>query len=335
MSPTASEEKYLTLADGRTLAYDDNGNPSSSTVILFFHGVYGVGKATNTNTVFQERGFHYIAPTLAGWGLSTPAPRSIPLPARLSADIAELIEHLHPCDTDLKLYLGGGSYGTVFAQVLYGAPFDIFPLGRRVLGCFLAAPFTPFRWHKEYAKSMTWQNYLSVGPPSQIIPFRLLPRLLAIAIGSKMKTVESTEVMLREILFDPAREEERAAYAAWREKKGMAEGELERNMAKNALKSVATTKIGFLEVSDTLHSDWGFRPDQLDEEHSRRPVLVAASTHDELGADMANWLKATYKNAHLRWIEGGHLSSLYVMDDLWKEFIELTEAEASPPTVHS
>ncbi|KAJ6531625.1 Alpha/Beta hydrolase protein [Mycena vulgaris] len=320
-----STEKYLTLADGRTLAYDDIGNASSSFVVLFFHGLYGVGSASPAlfSPALAEKNAHYITPTLPGWGNSSPRPSTPSFAVTLASDITELLNHLHPNAADLRIYVAGGSYGTVPAQMLYGASFDVFPLGRKISGCLLGAPFSPFKWHHDYTKSMTWSNYLAVGPIARILPFQPIQRLAMVALSMKFSTVDKAEVFIREFLFDSAPPEERAAAAKWRVAHGLEEGVFERRMAANLVKSISKTWAGFIEVPEVLHSDWGFRPELLDDEHTKgRPIMIAASTGDELGPDMANWLKANYKNSKLKIIPGKHLSTVYEMDNLWAELLQ-------------
>ncbi|KAJ7272605.1 Alpha/Beta hydrolase protein [Mycena haematopus] len=327
---STDSEKYLTLADGRTLAYDDVGDPSSSLVAIFFHGAFGIGTAPLAlSPILIEKNAHYIVPTLAGWGYSSPRPSSKNYADTLTSDMTELITHLHPNTADLRIYISGGSYGTVPAQILYGASFDKFPLGRNIRGCLIAAPFSPFKWHKEYTKSMTWMNYMSVGPPARVFPFQPFQRVAIFALSMKISTVDKAEVMLRQLLFNGP-PEERAAFARWREKQGVEEGVLERRMATGMVKSISRSWEGFVEIADVLHSDWGFRLDQLDEEHTAsRPMLIAASLEDDLGPDMANWLKENYKNSRLKWVPGKHLSTLYEIDSLWAELLE-TANESAP-----
>ncbi|KAJ7100156.1 Alpha/Beta hydrolase protein [Mycena belliarum] len=327
-----ASEKYLPLSDGRTLAYEDVGDASSSLVVIFFHGVFGVGSAPMAvSPVLIAKNAHYITPTLAGWGFSSPRPTSKSYAATLASDLTELINHLHPNSPDLRIYVGGGSYGTVPAQMIYGASFDTFPLGRNIVGCLLGAPFSPFKWHTEYAKSMTWTNYLSVGPPSRILPLQPLQRMAIAGLSLKLNTVDKAEAFLRQLLFDSAAPEERAAFAKWRDSYGLEEGVLERKMAANMVKSISRSWAGFIEVADVIHSDWGFCPNQLDDEHTiNRPMMIAASQQDDLGPDMANWLKANYRNSTIKWVPGKHLSTLYEMDNLWAAMLEndsITSAE--------
>ncbi|KAJ7185679.1 Alpha/Beta hydrolase protein, partial [Mycena filopes] len=319
-------EKYLTLTDGRTLAYEDIGDPSSSLVVIFFHGAFGVGAAPNVlSHVLIDKKAHHITPTLAGWGYSSPRPTSIRYRVALASDMTELITHLHPNTADLRIYVAGGSYGTIPAQMLYGAPFDVFPLGRNIRGCMLAAPFSPFKWHTEYTKSMTWANYMSVGPPARLlgfIPFQPMQRLAIFGLSMKLNTVDKAEAFMRELLFSGS-EEEQAAFKRWRESKGLEEGVFERQMATNMVKSISKTWAGFIEIGNVAHSNWGFCPELLDEEHTNgRPMMIAASADDDLGPDMAEWLKENYKNSTLTWVPGKHLSTLYEMDNLWARLLE-------------
>ncbi|KAK0500162.1 Alpha/Beta hydrolase protein [Armillaria luteobubalina] len=285
---TEALEKDLTLPDGRRLAYADIGNPTSSLVIVFYHGA-----------------FILLRPLFPDGGTSDPHPQNLSYPTCVTSDFTALINHLRPNDDNLRIYVGGGSFGTVPAQIIYGASFDVFPLGRNIVGCLILSPFSPFKWDKEYRKGMTWQNYISVGPPSQWVPFRIVPRLLAAALSSQMDTVEKAEALIRKILFDKADETEREAFAKWRKQNGIAEGQLEREFAENAKCSLSKTRE--------------------DEEHSKRPLLIIASTGDELGPDMAKWLVSNYANSKLEWVQGGHIAALYEMDGIWKRFVEEVE----------
>ncbi|KIK65413.1 hypothetical protein GYMLUDRAFT_159188 [Collybiopsis luxurians FD-317 M1] len=325
MSSTSfTDEKILPLRDGRQLAYCENGNPSSSTMILFFHGLFGVGRADRLSATLRELDVHFVAPTVPGFGNSSPRPKRLSFAVNIALDIGQLIDHLHPNDPNLSIYVSGGSYGTVPAQMIYGAPFDVFPHGRKIVGCILLAPFSPFRCHKDYTACMTWQNYISVGPPSQYVPFRLIPRMISSMLAPKLRSVEKAEQMLNGFLFNKMDGEEKAAFADWREKEGLREGEWERKMAKNAVASVSKTWVGFIECSDVLHEDWGFVPDQLDEIHADHPILIVPSTEDELGSGMAEWLADNYRKSELKWIKGGHIASLYEMDAIWDDFIRRT-----------
>lgn len=315
-------EKQLDLTGSRVLAYSESGNSSSSILVLFFHGVFGVGNASNPSRVLVDKNVHFVAPTLPGWGNSSPRLGEASYAAEFAADINALIEHLHPRDISLKLYVGGGSYGTVPAQMLYGLPFDIFPPGRYLKGCLLLSPFSPFRWHEGYGKGLTWPNYIGVGPPTRFMPFRLFQRMAKFVLQGKLQTAEKAESFIRETLFNHMGEEELAAFTHWKAKQGKEEGQVEREFGENAMKSVHKTWEGFMEVADVAHSDWGFRPDRLDDNHASRPVLIVAAAGDKVAPDdMAKWLASTYKNAQLKSVEGGHLAAMFHFDDIWTQFL--------------
>lgn len=71
------------------------------------------------------------------------------------------------------------------------------------------------------------------------------------------------------------------------------------------------------------HSDWGFEPAKLDEQHvnGERKILVVNSDGDDLGGGMAKWLVGNYKFATLRTIEGGHLAAMYHLDSIYEELL--------------
>ncbi|KAF8897390.1 Alpha/Beta hydrolase protein [Infundibulicybe gibba] len=326
-------EKYLQLPNGRTLAYSENGDASSPIVVMFLHGLFGVGDASRYSRVLKEKNVHLINPTLPGWGNSSPIPAGTSYHIGIASDIAALIDHLYPNATDLRLYIGGGSYGTVPAQMLYGAPFDIFPPGRHLCGCLLMAPFTPFRHHKGYAKALSSASYFSVGPPARYIPFRLIQRLASYGLGARLKTDAQAEEFIRGNLFAKMGEHELAAFQKWKREEGVADDEIEKKMAGDVLKSTCKTWDGFMEVADVIHSDWGFKPDELDVEHNARPLLVVTSTGDTMAPEgMAKWIAETYKNTKLMTVEGGHLAGLFHLTEIWAELLAREPYDATPHT---
>ena len=319
---TPALEKYLELSDGRTLAYAESGNSSSSTLVIYMHGMFTVGRASDSKALL-EKDVHYISPTLPGWGTSSPRNKDKTFALEIVSDITALINHLHPHDLNLKIYIAGGSFGTVPAQMLYGAPFDVFPYGRYVAGCMLLGPVSPPRYHADYTKSLTMANYISIGPPSRYIPFKLVPRLMAFIIHRQVKTVEGAERFIRSLLFDKMKEEESAAFKKWKEDNGKKDGELERKLAEDMKTSVQYSWDGCLDAADVIHEDWGFNPALLDDEHNKRPIFIVASDGDTMTPDAnAKWLEAAYKNSRYKSISGGHIAALYHMNDLWKQFLE-------------
>ncbi|KAH8586877.1 hypothetical protein B0O99DRAFT_527876, partial [Bisporella sp. PMI_857] len=84
-----------------------------------------------------------------------------------SASLAEnttflLVNYLHKDPKTLRLYIGGGSYGPVAAQVL--ASFDIFPLGHCIKGLLLMAGISHIKYHKGCVRDMTCGSWAMMGP---------------------------------------------------------------------------------------------------------------------------------------------------------------------------
>lgn len=325
-----SSEKLLALPDGRALAYEHTGALTSSIVVIFFSGTLSVGRASRGRTL-TSKGAHYIAPTLPGYGNTSPPAHGTTYSATIVSDASALIDHLYPNVSDLTLYIGGGSFGTVPAQMLYGAPFDIFPAGRYIRGLLLLAPFPPFQNDKEknfvYTRCMTWLHYIGVGPPTRIVPFRLLQHTAKLMIQSKLSSQEKAEAFIRQILFDNMGSEERELYRAWREEHGYVEGQLEREFAQMNRLSIEKSWEGLLSTADVLNGDWGWggrKLGELDEEHTEgRSVLVVTSEEDNMTpAAWAEYLATKYSNARLKRISGGHLAVLFHSEEIWKEFLQ-------------
>ncbi|KAG0692103.1 Alpha/Beta hydrolase protein [Suillus ampliporus] len=284
-----SVERLLPLRDGRTLAYTESGNLSSKTVILFMHGLFSIGDASQMESpVILSKNVRFVMPTLPGWGNTSPSPPSTPYRDCLASDMTALLFHLYPDSNgnDIKLYIAGTSYGTVSAQILRAAVWRV----------------VTFRYHKGYAKSMTWKYYIVAGPISYYMPFNLISHAIKFLVVKHWSSIESVEATYRG-LFDKLDREERKAFEKW-------------------FKSTSKSWEGFMLMAPLLHSDWGFRPDALDEEHSRPRVLLTASKDDILSSmAYAHYLAANYKNARIKDIHGQHLSIVYQMDEVWAEFL--------------
>ncbi|KAJ8595298.1 alpha/beta-hydrolase [Rhizopogon salebrosus TDB-379] len=320
----SSGERYLALPRGRTLAYEAVGNTSSKTVFLYLHGSFAIGDASKASPMLLRKNIHFIMPTLPGWGNTSPPPPSTSYNDCLTSDMTTLLSHHYPDSKghDIKLYIAGSSFGTVPTQILYGAPYDKFPFGRCIAGVLLMGAFSPFRYHKDYAKCMTWSSYIVIGPVGYYMPFNLMGRLVKFVLTRKGTTIEDAETSLRENLFDRMDQAERETFERWCEERGRALGETERGMAENLVKSVSKSWVGFMLMSPVLHSDWGFRPDELDEEHSRPHVLITASKDDHSTPPAyAHYLAANYKNVRIKYVDGGHMSLLYYLNEVWAEFL--------------
>jgi hypothetical protein len=320
MSSSSQREHAIQLPDGRQLVYAENGNPNSKIVVLFFSGYLSVGTVFNIPEPLRELDVHYIAPTLPG-NAEASAIKDVPYNVGICQDATEILAKHHPLGTIEKLYIGGGSYGTVPAQMLYGAPYDLFPYGRNISGLLLLAGFSPFSLHNGYGKSMTWQNWISVGPFSQWFPWRIVPRLMKTVISSKMKDVASAKKFMHEFMISHMDDDEKKTLEGWLSKISLTEDQWIEKMAVGAVRC-SQNWDGFLEGSDVLHSSFGFVPKELDKDH-QHPVLIIGSDKDELGQEMNKWLKENYANSAIKTIHGGHIAATFHIDEIWKEMLTM------------
>lgn len=320
-STSGEEEHILPLSNNRQLAYAHNGPATSRTVIIFFPGLFGVGRAPRVSEACRDVQAHFIAPTLPGMGNSSTRDKSVPYHVSLARDISALLSHLYPTDAFDTLYLSGGSYGTVPAQMLYGASYELFPAGRKIAGCLLIAGFSPLKYHHGYAKTLSWQNWFSFGPPTQLLPFHLLQWLFRKIIGSHMNTQDGAGAFLQQHIFSKMDDAERSKFKQWLEINGLSEDSFIAKMACDTIRCNQNWD-GFMEVSDVMHSDWGFEPKELDDEHASKPMLVVGSSVDQLGGTSNDWLVENYRSARLKLLPGGHISALFYMDELWEDLFE-------------
>jgi pimeloyl-ACP methyl ester carboxylesterase len=217
------EEHILSLPGDRQLAYAQNGPPKSRTVILFFTGIMSVGTAAHVPESCRDIQALWISPTLPGMGNSSTRDLSVPYYVSLARDMTALLNHLYPTADFDTLYLAGGSYGTVQAQMLYGAPYDLFPFGRKIAGCLLLSGFSHLKHHVGYAKKVNWHNWFSIGPPTRVIPFHLLQHLFKSVIGSKLQTLDGARAFLKQTIFNTMDHDEKQLFYEYLAKEGLTE----------------------------------------------------------------------------------------------------------------
>ncbi|KAK7470810.1 hypothetical protein VKT23_002228 [Stygiomarasmius scandens] len=285
------QDKRLTLRDGRCLAYADNGNTSSKTVILFLHGAFSVGDASRLSPVLQSKNVHLVCPSLPGWGASSQVTDVSKYARTIAHDMSVLLSHLHPDPTHLKLYICGHSLGTLTAQILYDSPYNLFSYGRCISGLILLSPHPTPRGNRDYAKYLSWFEYLVAGPPARYVPFNLTARAVKGIIQKKLQSEEGALQFIREWLLNPMKEDELEQFVQWKEVNEIEDGQFESLLARNAVESVALTWQGFLDIAEVYHSGWS--NGRLDE-HRDVPVKV---------------------------LEGGHLSTLFCLDDVWRDLL--------------
>ncbi|KAH8795243.1 hypothetical protein DL96DRAFT_1826798 [Flagelloscypha sp. PMI_526] len=144
MASTSAAEKFLTLQDGRTPAYDTSRNPGIKSVVVFFHG------------------------SMAG-GFTSPLPSGTPFHTVVRRDTTAFFSHFHPdmaTNSEHKLYIAGGSYGYVSTQIIYSSSLDEFPPLDRIVGTLVLT-------------GLTMSIYFFLGLMAYNSPFKILPRIVA------------------------------------------------------------------------------------------------------------------------------------------------------------
>ncbi|KAH8799294.1 Alpha/Beta hydrolase protein [Flagelloscypha sp. PMI_526] len=330
MASTTTTEQFLTLQDGRTLAYDASGNPSSKSVVLYFHGAMTVGTANPPPGNVAQKDVHFIAPTLPGWGLTSPRPSGVPFHTVVRRDTTALLSHLHPdmaTNSEYKLYISGGSYGSVPTQIIYGSSLDEFPQRDRIVGMLILGGFVPLYKVPDYGKHMTTANYLSIGPVAYNSPFKILPRIAAWGIGMQVSTPEKGAAFIKGFMFDKMSEEEKDTIV---KEKGEPMEEIIKAMGLNVYQSIHKTNAGFVDISIAANADWGLR-----EEIFKSPagssqhypgfarVLIAGAKGDDMAPfAFSEWNAANYKNGELLAFEGGHLGVMGHMKEIFDKFLD-------------
>ena len=175
----------------------------------------------------------------------------------------------------------------------------------------ILAPFSPFRIHKDYAKCLSWHDWIGVGPLTKYLP---IPSLVSLAMGSKFKTFDSVEEILRQVILDRMDEAEKERFTAHCQKFGTTPDEFFKTWARESMKSVENGWNGYNQSAVALHSDWGFTF-PLDADHTRGKVLVKVAKGDELGSGMGEYLAQNYANSEFIVEEGGHISAMYTLNE--------------------
>lgn len=159
------------------------------------------------------------------------------------------------------------------------------------------------------------------------MPFRLLQRALRPAIARRLRTVEDAKVMIMEMLYKKLEAEERADLDLYLAERQMTFDEHITYLAENVVRSVEYTWDGFMEVSEVLHSDWGFDPRTLDKAH-QKPILLVSASSDDVGGSRDKWMLENYKGAVGLDIKGGHAAGMAKYNDLWQELVDLCDSKS-------
>ena len=319
------DEKYVTLSDGRQLAYTEQGDINSNKIIIFFHGVFGVGDSSTEKKLYQDIEYHFIAPTLPGWGNSSPWPENQPI-LNYPNDIHQLLLSLKKDDNaNLRITVAGGSYGAAFAQICFGTSTDIMPEVVNVKSLIVCSGFSPFKYHTGYTTGMSWLNYFAVGMPA--IYFPSIRKLMGSFIQRKVHNIDEAKTFLREHIFDQMDDEEKAKLHKWEEERNKPSGWVLETMARNMCLSISKTMAGFDTVAQVLHSDWGFDPKQVPSSPKRKVLIIATKGDKIAHMEMSTYLVESYPNAELQILDGGHLASFFEIDEIIKNWLTNLDKE--------
>ncbi|CAF3872457.1 unnamed protein product [Rotaria sp. Silwood1] len=325
-----SNEKYISLSDGRQLAYTEQGDIDSNKIFIFFHGTFGIGDSFDETNFYKEIGYHFITPTLPGWGNSSPWPENQPI-SNYPNDIHQLLSSLKKNNNEnLRITVGGGSYGSVFAQICFGTSTDTMPEITNVQSLIILSGFSPFKYHKEYTTGMSWLNYFTVGMPA--IYFPSITKLMGSYIQKKTRNIEEAKGFLRKQLFDQMDDEEKASLRKWEEEKNKPSGWLIQRMSRNMCLSISKTMAGFNDIPRVLHSDWGFDPKNLPSSPKRKVLIITTHGDKMAHMEMSTYLVESYPNAEIQIFNGGHLGALFEFDTIVKNWLTNLDKEYNERT---
>jgi pimeloyl-ACP methyl ester carboxylesterase len=325
-----SNEKYISLSDGRQLAYTEQGDTNSDQIIIFFHGAFGIGDFSDDKKLYKEIGYHFIAPTLPGWGNSSPWPENQPI-LNYPNDIHQLLSSLKKNDNkNLRITVAGGSYGSVFAQICFSTSTDIMPEINNVQSLIVLSGFSPFKYHNTYTTGMSWTNYFAVGMPA--IYFPSITKLVGLYIQKKIHNIEEAKVFLRNKIFDQMDDEEKDKLRKWEEERNKPPGWVIEMMSRNMCISISKTMAGFHAIPKVIHSDWGFDPKTLPTSPKRKVLIIAAKGDKLAHMEMSTYLVESYPNAEIQILNGGHLAAFYELDEIMKNWLTNLDKEFNDRT---
>lgn len=103
---------FITLKTGATLHYEDVNPQANLAPVVLIHGMLGIPhqQLANVMDFLAQAGYRVIAPTLRGYGASTPKPRDFPprFYHRDAEDVLALVEALDLPKAHLLGYSDGG-----------------------------------------------------------------------------------------------------------------------------------------------------------------------------------------------------------------------------------
>eukprot|EP00834_Sanchytrium_tribonematis_P006524 NODE_489_length_6860_cov_1.209289.p3 type:complete len:303 gc:universal NODE_489_length_6860_cov_1.209289:220-1128(+) len=300
------EIKNLTLSDCRLLQYTESGVLTSKKVIVLFHGLFSVGDAHAQHEFYKKLNVHCIAQNLPGWVQSSPWPKNKPV-KEFAHDVDQMLKHVLKDVTNHDIYVMGGSYGSVFAQIAAGNL-------EYVKHMMIVGGFSSFYRNKDYAKGMSWLNWISVGPPGYYFTF--IGKMIAAGIKSKIKTEEGARSIMEKAMH--LSDEDKSLSKEWTIRTGKTLEGLIDKMSKDMMLSMKYTNVGYHQVPIFINEDWGFDPEEISSKHIK---IICARNDKQAHMSMHEW-NAKHYETDLEIIEGGHLAAVFTIDQMIADFLK-------------
>ena len=281
--------------------------------------------ASTVASVLNENGVHRIAPTLPGWGETSPPIQSQSFHECLFHDVTAIVDHFHPGwrlpgSPKLRLYLVGLAYGSVAAQILYGASYEQFPLGRHIAGLLLVSPTSPPHIHDDFSRCLTWDDYFTLGPISHIFPFNFHHRLTGYFIRERVKTPNHAAQLVQESQRNRLSDEQRNAVKQYWQSHGATLEEAQQRVGDMMSRSVQTSIEGYNMMPKVINSDWGGYDPRIADRDRNIPVLVVVTDTDKEHRLMGEWLVKTLEKATGRFVD---TKSAFPYEDILRQFWDM------------
>lgn len=314
-------EELCGLLDGRTIAFTLCGDKDSAKLLLAFHGALGVGDFFAFDQTFTRHGYLVVAPTLPGWGNSTPSPREIWV-ADYWKDARFLIRHLeHVLQRRLPLIdVMGVSYGSLAALNVAGqSGVDEFP---RVRHCLITSGFVPFRMPGlDYSIGMPFQQRLTMGAFARINPWFAM--FTGSIVGYYMRDVETATKFAENNLMGQLNAVEKDQLEQIRRRNPDDPRCKIASMGRTLFLSMHACTKGYTTIPQNLWDKdlWSLPPLPT----FPVPLYITGATEDSFAPiNLQRFLASAAPQSTTRFVEhpGGHMSYSLLFDDLFLPFAE-------------
>lgn len=283
------DDEILVLPDGRNLAYRICGaEPGVGvTYVLAFHGALGTGDFDVWESTFRELNWRVIAPTLPGWGRSTPhTGRTL---RHWAEDVSILSDQLNIHDSYVVV---GISYGCVHA--LSCAVYN----QSRVKAIALLGPHAPFDDPTfNPLQGMALPSRMGLGSIAYYAPF--ITSISAKYIQSSLETQIGAQQFKNTMILSKLSPIENQQLD-----ESPHELQVRFRSAETQQRSMEQSVVGFEEIPFVLRS-WSYRD----------LSLISCPTYIYVGRDDnttpihgAEYLRQHIHNSILTVLDGGHMS---------------------------